>query len=89
MSALGGTDRDSSIELQQFPRDRATNDGSLYTAPKDRAYDFETRSVETGDNVVDDTDVDSRGHEEYLDGGFGWVIVACWSQRLYLPRGAT
>lgn len=69
--------RGESIEL----RDRAIHRTSIgddvrpaqssASSAKDYAVDSATQSI----------DLDASGHEEYLDGGFGWVIVGCESRQ--------
>jgi hypothetical protein len=66
-SKISGNAGPEAIELRD--RVHPHNVSSSNTSVNEQAFD----SRSTNNSV----DVDVSGHEEYLDGGFGWVIVGC------------
>jgi hypothetical protein len=66
-SKISGNAGPEAIQLRD--RVHPHNVSSSNTSVNEQAFD----SRSTNNSV----DVDVSGHEEYLDGGFGWVIVGC------------
>jgi hypothetical protein len=68
--------RGESIEL----RDRAVHRSSIGDDVRPAQSSASSAKDYVVDSAAQSIDLDASGHEEYLDGGFGWVIVGCESR---------